>query len=212
MKGHIMPIGEKASSKPMKSALLLSAFALALAACGGDEPATTANAPEPVTASGDQGASAESEEPKGRKFVRLDPADLLDRKSSDDLSVMGTLSDDGSYLLITGEEDDASNARPGGYALKLPKAVEDMASGQRITISLDVESGSSGLPASFDVSYSTREVGNSGWQSFQVSGMETVEFDYKVKPIVEGKGDWLGIVPRSAVPVRVYSLTISLAD
>lgn len=88
------------------------------------------------------------------------------------------------------------------FTLALSPEVEAAFSGAKIRVSLEASGGP------FKVSYSTNEVGNSGWQEFAPSDQSVVSFDYDVPAMVDGKGDFLGIGPTGLSSVMISSLTL----
>lgn len=100
------------------------------------------------------------------------------------------------YLrLSNGDADAPSWGATGGYSIRLPDAVEARASGRRIVIKI-VARAANADRARFALSYSTNEVGNSGWNWFDATAewaVHTMQWD--VPPMQNGNGDFLGILP-----------------
>lgn len=101
--------------------------------------------------------------------------------------------------LSGGRPDAYSAGKTQGYSICLPEAFEQAASGRMVRISLCVRSASGLNAAEFRAAYSTNEVGNSGWHRFEAGRRwQTFSFDYDVKPLQNGNGDFIGILPGGA--------------
>ena len=118
-------------------------------------------------------------------------------------------------MLITSAEDEPeSSGRTQGVYMQVPEAFEEDASGQQVRISITARSAPANGSKSFAVAYSTREVGNSGWQQFEASDVfETHSFQYSVNPMQEGQGDFVGIwadTSGSGRAIIVESVTVEV--
>ena len=72
-----------------------------------------------------------------------------------------------------------------------------MGSGTQVTVT--ARSAATTPSPAFAVSYSTAEVGNSGWQRFALtSEPTTVSFTYAVPKMNKGGGDYIGLLPDPA--------------
>jgi len=99
------------------------------------------------------------------------------------------------YLrLSNGDADAHSWGTTGGYSIRLPDAVEARASGRRIVIKI-VARAARADRARFALTYSTNEVGNSGWSWFDAAAEWAVHTMQWVPPMKKGNGDFLGILP-----------------
>lgn len=108
-------------------------------------------------------------------------------------------------------EDPESGQTTGGYAIKLPEEVEQSVSGKKIQISIFLE-GTSESNTAFRVAYSTAEVGNSGWITFDAQGpAREHSFEYDVSPMKKGRGDYVGFDPMGGTFV-ISALKITLLD
>lgn len=92
-----------------------------------------------------------------------------------------------------------SNASPGGvtggYSIRVPDAIEAQASGHHIVIKVTARAAES-VRSRFALSYSTNEVGNSGWRWFDTTSDWTVfTMEWDVPVMREGKGDFIGLLP-----------------
>lgn len=97
-------------------------------------------------------------------------------------------------VIISGHaaEKQASGVTSGAF-LRLPDEFEAAASGQTIRVTV---SASSQEAITFAAAYSTNDVGNSGWRLVAASpDIEYTAFDYDVRAIDRGRGDFLGIDP-----------------
>lgn len=83
--------------------------------------------------------------------------------------------------------------RTGGAFIRLTDDFEKAASGNRVRIEIEAYGNKEG---NFIAAYSTADVGNSGWQSLPIGLSRAVSsFEYDVRPLKDGNGDFLGIVP-----------------
>lgn len=174
------------------SAVAASCFALvALAACS--EQNETANQTRDV--------SSRSDIPDGptSEVARYPEADfLLTSTSIGSMSpAEGTIiSSEGDFIVISGGpgvETAPSFGRTAGAIIPLPESIEQAASGRRVMVTLSARSETSSRMA---LAYSTNEVGNSGWQVFDISSeFAEYSFEYNVAPMNAGNRDYLGILP-----------------
>jgi hypothetical protein len=97
--------------------------------------------------------------------------------------------------LSDGKPGATSGGTTHGYNFRLPDALELAASGNPILIKIIARSA---VPTAsrFACSYSTNEVGNSGFQ-WRAVGQEwaAYTFPYKVPTMIKGNGDFLGLLP-----------------
>lgn len=111
---------------------------------------------------------------------------------------------------ISGVPEEApSGGLTGGVAVRLPADLEDRASGHRIRVT--VRAAASRERGRLGVAYSTSDVGNSGWQAFELSEASadtTFEYDVPVKN--NGNGDFLGFRNQSPDPVHVFGYQIEV--
>ena len=114
-------------------------------------------------------------------------------------------------LILHGTINDAdSSGRTGGVSLRLPDEFERAFSGSLIEVSVDAYAFE--IPNSISVAYSTNEVGNSRWQTFNLSRTnQTYSFEYRIRKKIDGKGDYIGLLPNSngeSGPVVVTGIRI----
>lgn len=88
--------------------------------------------------------------------------------------------------------DVTSTGRTGGISFRLPVDAEAAVSGHRIRVDLTARPVDEGQD--FAAAYSTSEVGNSGWRALSV-GDGVASFEYSVRPMNNGRGDFIGILP-----------------
>lgn len=85
-----------------------------------------------------------------------------------------------------------STGRP-GVAVILPEDFEQAASGRTVVIEMLARLT---RPGEIALAYSTAEVGNSGWQSFELgTAFDRIEMRYDVTELNVGNGDYFGILP-----------------
>lgn len=96
--------------------------------------------------------------------------------------------------------------KPGVY-LTLPPAFEQAASGQTVRVTVMARRASDAPGKSFAVAYSTNEVGNSGWQRFDLGDqLASYSFIYKVPVMKAGYGDFIGILPEEGGAVEISGI------
>lgn len=82
-------------------------------------------------------------------------------------------------------------------------------SGRRIEITVQARARSGRL----GVAYSTNELGNSGWRTFELlPEWEDYTFEYDVPPMNLGRGDFVGFRSYGDVPVEIGSVELKLAE
>lgn len=96
-----------------------------------------------------------------------------------------------------------------GASLPLGAEIEAENSGKFIEVVVIARSRDG---SDLNVAYSTAEVGNSGWQTLELSEeFQEVSFQYSVPSMVNGNNDFIGFVPTSgtvqisAIGIRVLS-------
>lgn len=116
-----------------------------------------------------------------------------------------------SYEVLAGSVSPipTSSGKPGIW-LQLD-GFEQEASGQTVTVEFEIEGTAGGQIA---LAYSTFDVGNSGWEYFDLTGSrQTVSFEYDVPELNKGNGDFIGILPDpdgTGQTVRVYSVSATV--
>lgn len=127
--------------------------------------------------------------------------------ATDSISVL--VSEDGSHVTLEGEPADRrSGGRTSGAFMRLGSETEQAFSGQQIEVTLVVR----GADATLDATYSTNDVGNSGWRS--LSAGETFaarRFTYDVPQLDRGREDFLGLIPVGGA-VDVSAIAIRVVD
>ena len=103
-----------------------------------------------------------------------------------------------SLRLSDGDPNAATTGQTGGYSIRLPDELEAAASGQSVVIRIIARSAD-GPISRFACSYSTNDVGNSGW-CWRVVGSEWAVHvvPYNVPPMKNGNGDFVGLLPPPA--------------
>ena len=80
--------------------------------------------------------------------------------------------------------------------IRLPGRIERNASGGRVRVTVSARQAEGGAGHEFAIAYSTREVGDSGWRRFELSdAFRAYVFEYDVPEMVEGDGDYIGVLP-----------------
>lgn len=104
-----------------------------------------------------------------------------------------------------GELGPSTRQLPNGVAFSLGEDIENAVSGKTIEVSIDASGGS------FAVAYSTNEVGNSGWRTFDAAPWGTTNtFTYRVPAMAAGAGEFIGFRPTSSVPFVVSRISITV--
>jgi hypothetical protein len=105
--------------------------------------------------------------------------------------------------LSRGDEAAISSGWTQGYSIRLSDEFERAASGKSVEVTARVRTGGA-MAARFAMAYSTNDVGNSGWQWFEVgSELQTCALIYKVPPMNKGNGDFVGLLPSSDTSVAL---------
>jgi hypothetical protein len=101
---------------------------------------------------------------------------------------------DGGVTLQALEMNISSAGRTGGYFFTLPEDFEQAASGQAIVVAIRASSASTSVQLL--AAYSTNEVGNSGWKTFDLGATSSqYGFKYDTPPMNAGNLDYLGLAP-----------------
>lgn len=197
--------------------LMLLGLAAALVGCANDSR---------------EGAVSEAEEVQEIEVMPHQEAEIVTEQEPDIISHMvsgrevsrwtapgsNTISEHPQGVLLSSLEEQPSSAgRTGGAYVELPVDFEEAASGERIRVSVTARSAPENGAESFAVAFSTNEVGNSGWRTFEAdSEFQAFSFEYDVNPMREGRGDFVGIwadTTGSGRAIIVESVTLEvLAD
>lgn len=95
--------------------------------------------------------------------------------------------------LLSGNAENATPSAAPGISLVIPTALEEALSGQEVVIEVLARLST---PGQISIAYSTNEVGNSGWQNFDLgTNYERLEMRYAVSEMVNGNKDYLGFLP-----------------
>lgn len=182
--------------KSLRLTLLAGLPLLALAACGdGNRDAVDTGDDAQVAIRGDVPAPQENTRPR---IGYPDAEYLLTPDHMDTLRPINGASAqaEGEVIVMSGgpgTDSGTANGRVDGVVLWLPESIENDASGRRVEITIRARGVSSSRLA---MSYSTNEVGASGWQEFSLTDeFQDITFIYPVSPMRAGGGDYLGILP-----------------
>lgn len=101
-----------------------------------------------------------------------------------------------SVVRLSGVKPGAGAGGLPGIYLPLTEAFENAASGETVIVTITARRAPNSSQADFAASYSTNEVGNSGWHGFKLTDeLASHSFTYDVPRIASGKGDYIGILP-----------------
>lgn len=99
----------------------------------------------------------------------------------------------GGPALLSGNADQATPSAAPGISLVIPTELEEAVSGQEVVVEILARLST---PGEMAMAYSTNEVGNSGWQRFELgTNYERLEMRYDVSEMVNGNKDYLGFLP-----------------
>ena len=102
----------------------------------------------------------------------------------------------GTGVTLSGHVAGATSGGRPGISVRIPDAAEQAASANRVRVSVTLTSAS---PTTVLASYSTADVGNSGWRELTATPQgRTQTFEYKVPKIKNGNGDFIGFQPDPA--------------
>lgn len=102
------------------------------------------------------------------------------------------------FALLAGYVANASAWGAPGISLQLPDSFEKSASGRTVKVEALLRLAPETVAGSGTIAlvYSTADVGNSGWQIFDVgTQFTTVSFTYPVARMKQGNNDFIGILP-----------------
>lgn len=180
--------------------ILVLSTALVLSACGEMGGADT-------DAAGDLSAPAPT--------VSID-ADIVFPASQETVDAMivgeglsAAYQDDG--IVITGRTSERNSAgTTSGAAFVVDETQEAEVGGHTVTMKI-VAKGPEG--SQMLVAYSTNERGNSNWKQFELTpDFAEYSFDYDVKSVLRGRGDYLGVIPlNETVTIATAGLAIGEA-
>ena len=104
-----------------------------------------------------------------------------------------------------------SKALTTGAAFEIGRELEQQFSGREIEV---VISGQSNSVGDIWAAYSTNEVGNSGWRVLEVpEGQFSVSFTYTLNPLLNGRNDYVGILPGSVgEAIQLDSISVQTVE
>lgn len=140
-------------------------------------------------------------------FVRtLMTEPKLDFKSNAGVSVEVQ---DGFIKLEGGNPVSSSGGVTGGAYVFISEEYETQFSEQTIAVTITAKGS---LDAVMQTSYSTAQVGNSGWRSFNLTeNYEEYTFTYKIPKMIANQGDYLGVLSVNG-PVYIQGVSIEIMD
>lgn len=102
-----------------------------------------------------------------------------------------------SFLRLAGAPPEAGSAGPtGGFSIQVSDEFERAVSGNQLVLKVVARAEPGAGSTRFAVAYSTNEVGNSGWRWLDVGPeWSTYEVRYGVAEMVNGNGDFIGLLP-----------------
>lgn len=114
---------------------------------------------------------------------------------------------------LSGHAEGISSSGAPGIYLTVPTEVELAASGREVVIEVLARLSTPGV---IDIAYSTSEVGNSGWQRFELgTTYESIEMRYMVPEMIQGNKDYLGFRPDpmgTGQVLEIATIDISVAE
>ena len=113
-------------------------------------------------------------------------------------------------LLLSGGDPNAkSHNETGGFSIRVPDTFEAAVSGFRVCVKLSARAAQGLADSEFSMAYSTAEVGNSRWQRMSVGNQfETMSFEWDVPTMINGNGDFVGILPGQAGAIEIAGLAV----
>jgi hypothetical protein len=119
-------------------------------------------------------------------------------------------------VLISDVPVDASSGGQPMVALLIPPEIERLVSGKKLRVTISARSGDTSPSQTFAATYSTNDVGNSGWTKFDIGpSFAPYSFTYEIPPGKTFSGDFVGLLPDAQSglgTVEVRSITIELVD
>lgn len=194
-----------------RSVYAVAVLSLALAGCdqinnmiGGDEEA----APKPAVA---ETPPAEEPETPAEPVAPTVSKSLNLRLGKLNSSEIVTATRNETGVVVAGGSDElSSGGRTQGAHFVLDSEFEEAASGNQVRV---VVSAVSEAPAAkLFAAYSTREVGGSGWQEWDISSATSKHsFTFDVPEMKEGRFDFLGFYAPDA-PVTITSARVEVLE
>jgi hypothetical protein len=176
----------------LKIALSTTAAAMLLVAgCTGEseQPAKPSNQPQEVPTTSSSVPTQAIPETLGRFTVSGKAADAWTAGPDNQIALHPL-----GIEISSRSTDPASGGMTGGVRVRVSDDFERTASGGRIRVSVSARAAEVNGTDGFAVAYSTNEVGNSGWRTFEVSdSLQTYSFDFSVAPMKQGRGDFVGV-------------------
>lgn len=110
-------------------------------------------------------------------------------------------------LRLSGAQSNAPSYGKPGIHVALPAAFEQAASGQIVRVTVAAPRALDSPGKSFAIAYSTNDVGNSGWQRFELADhLASYSFTYQVPVMKAGYGDYVGILPGDGDAVEITAI------
>ena len=183
---------------------------LALGACDVIAPKEATNEP---TAKVEEPAPPK-EEPT--ETVVSEPAESLTRvmkvdgaKFNKNLSKLASANVEEGTATVSGDFSDAApGGRTTGAVYRISGENELAVSGKTVEVQVTAKGGPLAM------AYSTADVGNSGWKESEAAAdWAPHTFRYAVPELKEGKGDFIGVIPRDAgAEVQIKSVKVFIVE
>jgi len=144
--------------------------------------------------------------PQAQQFVLVPGASLAPRIGRDS-GLAATVRPNRTGVEISGpagELRSSGGSFANAVSFALGDEVENAVSGQLIEVTVDASGGG------FAVSYSTNDVGNSGWKQFNPARGGENSFTYRVPEIAAGRNEYLGFRPTSDSPFVISQISVTV--
>ena len=187
----------------MKKLVLAGVCVLSLAGCDAVKSMVSPGEETPAAVTVNPAVTAR--ESFTAQTVIVPSADLGKRTAAPE-GVTATLTDADTVIVTTSPAAAShSTGRPGGYSIALTPEQESKFSNSQLKVKVLARAAEGGT-AKLRAAYSTSEVGNSGWRDFELGPDYSVSvFDYKVQPMKDGKGDFIGFLTEGG-PVEIAAV------
>lgn len=160
------------------------------------------------------GPSSETESPA----VRTSPAETFsadikivpDEGNPDQITVPEafevTYNPDTTMTIVGTPTEQKASQKTSGVAFVLDEDAERRIAGNKVKVSILAKSDDG---ANLWASYSTNDVGNSGWTMFDMTdAYEVYSFEYDVRPMNNGNLDYLGLMPMDGQQLSVAAVGV----
>lgn len=172
----------------MKKLIVLASLAMLANGCTSESPSSSTTTEKVVS-------------------IATSPCDVISKAALTPSKSVQVNTSEAFTTLISDSSSGFAGGKTAGASIAIDSDCEKLVSGNTIELTFSARSAAS---TKLKAAYSTNEVGNSGWRTFEVTPQfETYKFEYHVPNLKSGGSDFVGFLPEAGtVEIKNIALTI----